>query len=135
MRAAEVLEFLDSYVDGGKPTGAAVHGWCCLDEGDCLRHDRARFEGHFVRTDPRLGISPAVADKCIEFIRMKKLDAPSRKWTVKPFNSAAPGLRLKMQDEALRPGKDLIYDAEESDDSDDDDNDDSTNASTAASDL
>jgi hypothetical protein len=128
VRAAEVLEFLDAYVAGGQPTGAAVHGWCCLDESDCARHAAQRFEGHFVRTDPRLGISAQVADQCIEQLRMKRLDAPSRAWVVKPFDATAPGLRFKAREEDLRPGKDPIYGADDSDDSDDSDDDDDDRA-------
>ena len=65
---------------------------------------------------------------------MKRLDAPSRAWVVRPFDSSAPGLRFKMREEDLRPGKDTIYDAEESEDSDDsdDDNDDESTEATSS---
>lgn len=69
-RPSEVIEFLDAYVDGGSTKGATIHGWCVLDEQDFRKHKLGpRFHGHYVQTNPKEGISKAVADKIIELIR------------------------------------------------------------------
>ena len=83
-----------------------------------MRHDSSRFSGHFVRTDPKAGLSDAVADRCIELIRMKRLDAPKRDFVVRPF-AGAPGLSYAVNDALLRPEKSSVYDAQSSDSDDD----------------
>jgi hypothetical protein len=132
-RAAEVLHFLDEYSRGQSTTGAKVHGWCALDERNFGAPDPdyefGRFHGHFVQTDKKFGISDAVADRCIECIRMRKLDAPKRTFKVPGFVHA-PGLQYAVDAETLRPEKSSIYDAEESSSDSDDSDDDETGATS-----
>jgi len=120
-RAAEVLHFVDEYEAGQTTVGAKIHGWCALDERNFGApdpdYDYGRFKGHFVQTDKKQGISDAVADKCIEFIRMRAFDAPGRTFRVAPF-VGAPGLQYEVPSATLRPEKGSIYDAQSSSDSD-----------------
>lgn len=150
-RPAEVLEFLDAYVDGGSTKGAAVHGWCVLDDYDFTRSpDAGRFSGHFVATDPKVfdwgtvhkqrkeraaeeasgakayqaGLTAQVADRVIEAIRGRRLDAPRRNFVVAPFQDA-PGLAYSVDPKMNRPGKSSVYAAAFSDSDSDEDDDDS----------
>lgn len=134
-RPNEVLDFLDHYIAGGSTKGATVHGWCVLDEHDFLKHKQgSRFVGHFVQTNPKEGISEEVADRIIEAIRQKSLNAPKRAFVVKEFKHA-PGLQYRADPKAVRPGKSSAYDAQDfSDDDDDDDSNDEEDSDDGDSD-
>jgi hypothetical protein len=63
-----------------------------VDECDFSKSPHAnRFEGHFIRTDRKDGFTPEIADRVIEMLRGRKLDAPKRQFVAQRF-AGAPGL-------------------------------------------
>lgn len=89
-RPVEILRWIKEHNEKAKAgKGTLVEEWVAIDDRPLLQENSgAKLEGHFVQTNPRQGLTQAVADQCIRILNGEE---PPPKQTRRNFTTEHRG--------------------------------------------